>query len=271
MRSPPIPSATPALASTPALIVALLAGLASGLLVSPARADVVHLKNGRTLEGKVVSRTAREVRLRTAEGLVVLPTSVIAGVARQETPEAELATRAAGIDLNDPAAIEALALWASSRGMGEQGRDLLALARGLRLERLVAQAQRTDDPAEFVAVFHWGRTNEASDEVLEWLLEQARRRALPDDPEVAAALELRADDLALRARDEARRAELLRRPRYLDPEQERRLAASLAPGASARLRGDAGRGARLLERARASSPAAAAPPAAAGGSNAGSR
>lgn len=219
------------------------------LLAPAARADVVHLKNGRVLEGKVVGRTEREVRLRTASGLVVVPTAVVERVEAQDTPEAELGERAARVDMDDPGEIEALALWASSRGLGEQAQDLLALARGLRLERLVAQAQRRDDPAAFVSVFRWARTQEASDEVLDWLLAEARRRALPGDPEVAAAERQRREDLARRARDAARRDELLARPRYVDPDQARRLAAA---GVGERQEaGDARRGARLLERARA--------------------
>lgn len=238
--------------------IALAAGLAACLVAAPARADVIHLKNGRTIEGRVVARTAKEVRLKTAEGLVVLPTAVIEEVSRRQPPEEELAERAALTDMNDPAAIEALALWASSRGLGDQGSDLLALARGIKLERLVARARELDDPAEFVSAFHWARVNQVSDEVLDWLLAEARRRALPNDVSVAEAVRVRAADLAYRAREEARREELARRPRYLDPEQQRRFDAALGASVTEpRPRGDAKRGAALLERARASAAAAA--------------
>ncbi len=239
--------------------LAVVAGLL--LLAAPCRADVIHLKNGRSIEGRVVARTAREVRLKTAEGVVVLPTAVLREVSRQQTPEEELAERAAAIDLDDPHAIEALALWASSRGLGDQGSDLLALARGIRLERLVARAKEADDPAGFVSVFHWARVNDVSDEVLDWLLAEARRRALPGDVAVDEALRVRAADLAHRAREEARRQELLRRPRYLDPEQRRRYQAALGADVTAPTpRGDARRGALLLERARAAASSEASPP-----------
>lgn len=240
-------------------LLVLAAGLC--LLATPCRADVIHLKNGRTLEGRVIERTERQVRLKTADGVVVLPTAVIEGITKQDTPEEELARRAAAVDMNDPAAIEALALWASSRGLGDQSCDLMALARGIRLERMVARAKELDDPAEFVSVFHWARTNEVSDEVLDWLLAEAARRAEPGDPSVAQAHRLRADDLARRARDQARREELLRRPRYVDPEQQRRFQAALAADVTARRppRGDARRGAELLERARTAAGSASSP------------
>jgi hypothetical protein len=234
----------------PAVTLALL------LLAPPALADVVHLKNGRTIEGKVVKRTDEHVRIKTAQGLIVLPMVTVERVESQATAEEELGDRAVDTDMNDPAAIERLALWASSRGLGDAARDLLALSRGLRLERLVTRAQRLDDPAAFLEAFYWGRTNDVSDEVLDWLISQAASRAPDKDPAVAAATHARREDLAARARDEARREELRRRPRYYDPEQERRFANALGHPVTERP-GDPRRGVAILERARAQSAARA--------------
>lgn len=230
---------------------------ALALFVPPALADVIHLKNGRTIEGRVLARTEKEVRIKTAHGVMVLPMVTVERVQAQVTPEEELGDRAVDTDMNDPAAIEALALWASSRGLGDASRDLLALSRGLRLEQLVARAQRLDDPGAFLQAFHWGRTNEVSDEVLDWLLDQASARAGAGDPAVAAAYHSRREDLAARAREEARREELRRRPRYRDPEQDARFANALGHPVTERA-GDPRRGANLLARARAQSEARAA-------------
>src|SRR4051812_13469545 len=96
---------------------ALLATAAVLLVAAAGRADVVHLKNGRVIEGTVIAETARDLRLKTPEGIIVLPKVVVATIERCETPEVELGDRLAQTDLHDPAAVEALAVWASSRGL----------------------------------------------------------------------------------------------------------------------------------------------------------
>jgi hypothetical protein len=230
-----------------AVSLALLLLLAGG--AGLARADVVLLRNGRRIEGKVLARSEREVRLKTASGVMVLPAAAVARVDLQMSAEEELGDRVHATDMTDPKAVEALALWASSRGLGAAARDLLALSRGLRLERLVAEAQRSGAPEDFVSVFHWARTNGGSDEVLDWLLAQARAID-PQAPAVLSATATLAADRAARAREEAHREELRRRPSYVDPEQERRFAAVLGQVDEAPGHGHDGLVA-LLERARA--------------------
>lgn len=237
----------------PAVVLALT------LFASPALADVIHLKNGRTIEGKVQKRTEKDVRIKTAQGVMVLPMVTVERVELQATAEEELGERAIDTDMNDPAAIERLALWASSRGLGEASRDLLALSRGLRLEKMITRAQRLDEAALFLETFYWGRTNDVSDEVLDWLIGQAVSRSPENDPACLAAAHARREDLAARRREEARREEVRNRPRYRDPEADARFANSLGHPVTERA-GDPRRGLSLLARARAQNEARAASP-----------
>ena len=53
------------------------------LLVPGARADVVHLTNGSTLRGEVVSENAESVVLRTPRSLLTIPAADVAGIERE--------------------------------------------------------------------------------------------------------------------------------------------------------------------------------------------
>lgn len=155
------------------------------LFLTPlALADVVHLKNGRKLEGEIVKQTADAVHLRLRRGKMVLPRDLIQRIVERIPPQRQLAEWTRKADMGDHVVVENLSLWASKHGLGEQAQDLAELARGLELQERVAEAQTRPGTRAFLDVFRWGRRSMLEDEVLRWLLERARSYD-PDDPELA--------------------------------------------------------------------------------------
>jgi hypothetical protein len=193
------------------------------LLAAPALADVVRLKNGRLIEGKVVKRTSSDVHLRTPAGVLVLPLATVASVETAHTAQQELATKLRVNDLDDVAAIDDLALWCSARGLGEQATDLLELSRGIRLERRVAAARAAKSARDFAEAFLWAREQGFDPVVQGWLVGQAEG-ICRDDPVVAGARATLERDAEARARRQAKKEEVLRRPRYVDPMAPRGMA-----------------------------------------------
>jgi hypothetical protein len=186
--------------------------------IGAARADVVRLKNGRILEGRIVRRTPKElhVQLATGDGIMIVPLTTVAVIESRSCASEELALRAAQVDPTDPVAVTELAAWASSHGLGEEAQDLNALAFGVRLEQRVAAARAARCARDFAATYLWARDLGASDDVLAWLVAQAQG-ICADDPEVQDAADRLAKDRAALAQRAAREDELRRRPHYLDP------------------------------------------------------
>lgn len=190
------------------------------LLLGPAaRADVVHLHNGRTIEGEVVEHTTERVAIKLPAGKISFPTSQVERVERRRTAQQEFGERARRTDMTDPDAIDGLALWASARGLGEEAQALQVMASGLRLEERIEEVRGSQRGRDYVEVFHWARAEGCSDEVQDWLIGQARQFS-PDDPQVLEAARIRADDLSERAAQAARRDELKNRPRFRLVSQE---------------------------------------------------
>lgn len=148
-------------------------GLGVILAGAPALADVVHLNNGRRIEGKVVDERRGAVHLEVPGGRVVLPASSIDRIERRETPQEEYGARARATDMHDPDAVDGLAAWASGRGLGDQAEHLRALASGLRLERRVDALRGTPYAQDWVDLYTWSRQAGASLEVQRWLVERA--------------------------------------------------------------------------------------------------
>ena len=74
---------------TPLLSLSLV--LALGSL---AAGDVLHLNNGRRLEGRVVSQRAGSISLEVRGGVLQIPASMVRRVERKQTPREEYAARA---------------------------------------------------------------------------------------------------------------------------------------------------------------------------------
>ncbi len=86
----------------------------------PASADVVHLRDGRKLEGKVVAETATSVTLKLKFGEQTIPKSDIDRVERKATTEEEFEERLAAIGAGDANAFHDLGVWAKRRALVSQ-------------------------------------------------------------------------------------------------------------------------------------------------------
>jgi len=153
---------------TPLLALSLVLTL-GGL----AAADVLHLNNGRRLEGRVVSQRAGSISLEVRGGVLQVPSSMVRRIERKQTPSEEYAQRARRTDMSDTAEVEALAHWASRRGLGKRAKELRRLANGQRLEAKVAAAKASQRPHDFYEAQEWARLRGFSPEVQRYLLEEA--------------------------------------------------------------------------------------------------
>lgn len=116
------------------------------LTLLPARADVVLMKDGRILEGQVVERPGGKLSIVSRFGEVELRRADVLEVRRQPTADELYAAQRDQVDLDDPDAVERLALWAREQGMSGRARDLEARAEALRARR--AAARREAEAAE---------------------------------------------------------------------------------------------------------------------------
>lgn len=113
------------------IIRRLVAGLLAGTLLSlAARADVVELKDGRKLEGTVVSETASEVVLSTGLGELRFARADVARITRGKTPRQEFAEREKAAGSADE--LHALGEWAVERKLPSLARR--AWKRALKLD-----------------------------------------------------------------------------------------------------------------------------------------
>lgn len=193
-----------------------------GLLVAggAVQADIIHLKNGRIVEGEVLEHTTQRVAVKLPGGKIVFPTDQVHRIELRRTAKQEFGERVRATDMEDPEALDELALWASGRGLGDEATALQNMAQGLRLEARIDEVRGSRRPGDYIELFHWARGQGCSDEVLDWLLGQAEGIDA-QDYEVLDARRLRNEDLSSRAAQAARREELRRRPRYRMPDLDR--------------------------------------------------
>jgi hypothetical protein len=200
---------------TRTLAIVLFASLALGSEV--AEADILHLKHGRSLEGKVLRTTETSIRIRIrGGGVMTVPKSQVRRVETRASAHADYADRVLKTDMNDPVSIDGLALWASQRGMGQKAKQLGDMAQGLRLELRILRARTRDSAQGFVDAYHWARSANLADEVLLWILSQGSAID-PTDSSLKLAYAKFNKDLDNRARAAARTEELRRRPHYAMP------------------------------------------------------
>ncbi len=91
-------------------------------LCGSAVADVVHLTNGKSIEGTVVTQ-GDKVKVRTQYGFVVLKKSEIARIEKGSSLEAEWTARRSAIKDKDIPARFRLALWAKDKGWTKKARE----------------------------------------------------------------------------------------------------------------------------------------------------
>ena len=90
--------------------------------VSSIRADVVHLKSGGSVEGRVIERTASSVEIDIGAGSITLSMESVDRIEEGRSPLDDYDERAARLDENDLDGWLELARWASSEGLGTQSR-----------------------------------------------------------------------------------------------------------------------------------------------------
>jgi hypothetical protein len=130
------------------------------LAAAPARADTVRLRNGNDIEGVTVRPEGDYLRVFLEKGSMLIAKedilAVVPGPTRaQEAARArdELAKRklAAG---EDPARLREAATWARQNRLPDESDQLLALARGIELDRKLDDLRDCRDAGRFLALAH---------------------------------------------------------------------------------------------------------------------
>jgi hypothetical protein len=86
------------------------------------RADVVHLKSGGKLEGRIVERTESSVEVDIGAGTLTFPLSSVERIEEGRSPLDDYDDRARGLAAGDRDGWLELARWASGVGLGTQSR-----------------------------------------------------------------------------------------------------------------------------------------------------
>ena len=100
-----------------ALLLALLVGAAAA-----SQADVVFLKSGSKLEGRVVERSETSVEIDIGAGSLTLPMSSVDRIEEGRSPLDDFDERAGALSADDRDGWLQLARWASGEGLGAQSR-----------------------------------------------------------------------------------------------------------------------------------------------------
>jgi hypothetical protein len=191
-----------------AILSSISVALSLGLGATPALADTVELKNGRRIEGKIVSRNEAAVRIQVEGGCIDLPRHQIAEITDAPTADDEYGERFQNTPLDDPRAIDALASWARSKGLEAHARQLAELASGVRLEQGFDGARAEGTVDGYLRLEAWARQEGFSFEVRRLALSNAQKLD-PGSPLVRRGLatiegEERAASALARARARAR-------------------------------------------------------------------
>ena len=104
--------------SLPLLLLLLLAVLVGAPI--GAVADVVYLRHGGKLEGRIVQRSETSVEIDIGAGTMTFPMSSVDRIEEGRSPLDEYDERAAALDANDGSGWLALARWAARAGLGTQ-------------------------------------------------------------------------------------------------------------------------------------------------------
>jgi hypothetical protein len=108
------------------LRAASLGALLAALLAAPAWADLLHLVNGKTVEGKVVHDTVSGKYIVTTDtGIVAeFPADQVVKLERSRTALDDYQRRLGAVDPGDRSALVDLAIWARERRLHSEHRDL---------------------------------------------------------------------------------------------------------------------------------------------------
>lgn len=95
------------------------------LLGPEASADIIHYKDGRVVEGRILERTDSHIQVDTEFGRLKIALSKIDWIEEKITPAEELADRRSRIGDDDGAALFELAMWARDQELDKPFRALL--------------------------------------------------------------------------------------------------------------------------------------------------
>lgn len=197
-----------------------LVGLFTLACAGPAAADVLHLRNGGKLEGKVLKQGKHRIVIQLRAGKMSVPRSRIKRVEKAMSAKREFGLRKEAVNAKSPVELDKLAEWASKRGLGKEARDLRAQALGIRLEKKVVRAKKKGTVQAYLDLYGWARGADASPEVQLYLIELAAA-VRKNDPKVRRAFAQLERDLARQTAWLKKLEELAKRPQYVMPKSKK--------------------------------------------------
>jgi hypothetical protein len=184
------------------------------LCCSTAAADVVYLKGGGKVTGRIVKRTDSALQVEVGAGTIGVPTSSVDRIVEGRSPLDEYAERASALQPGDRSGWTELGRWASDQGLTRQSRE--AYNRVLAIDPSDPEANNAMGRAQVNG--QWmteDEANQANGFVKldgEWMTPNeaqaiARQRAAEDDAERAqAAAHARVAEAEQRAHEAEERA-----------------------------------------------------------------
>jgi len=111
-------------------LISCICLITTGFAPQTLRADVVHLTNGRSMEGVVLEETPEQVLLRLPFGEIGLPRASVQRIERGRSPLEEYLERSAALARQPGRAVEwlELALWAEQHGLDHSAREATLIA-----------------------------------------------------------------------------------------------------------------------------------------------
>ena len=102
-----------------------------GLLAGAAVADIIHLKNGRQLEGQILSEEGGKLKVKTVAGVVEIARADVARIEVKKTPAQEYGERLAALAPDDAEGYYQLALYCRENGLKKEEKELYAKVLGI--------------------------------------------------------------------------------------------------------------------------------------------
>jgi DNA repair exonuclease SbcCD ATPase subunit len=165
-------------------ISAALAVLAAFFIIAPAAADIIHLKDGRVIEGKTTD-LGGSIRVEQKFGSIVIPKEDILRVEKKATAREMFTAKLAKLNTGDADACYELYLWAKSNDIDPADYEpLLDKAFDIKLNSLPE-----NDTKKNMELYAWAKSNGIDKKELAALLE----RVLKLDPDHAEARKARGE------------------------------------------------------------------------------
>jgi DNA repair exonuclease SbcCD ATPase subunit len=118
------------------------------VLATGAHADIVHLKDGSTIEGKV-SEEDGKIKIELKQGCVLIARDLVSRVEKMPTKEELLKEKLSNIDGKDAEALKGVAKWCKEVGLYQEARDIEKEAMQIALARKWESVSHTDAKAVF--------------------------------------------------------------------------------------------------------------------------